>query len=151
MSNFGRTLFGGSAFIRRTLTPFVLIFAVFLPLLIDAWTPARVLFMAGIEFICALLLGGLWLPSQYSRWAFRILAGMVFLAYVAYAVHEFFFTHKAFRISGSRAEDTPYNSLLGLTIIGLPSLCYALFGRFTLRPPPPDPAETNPETDDDHP
>ena len=149
MSKFGQTLFGGSGFIRWTLSPFVLIFAVVLPLLVESWTPARVFFMAGIELICVTLLAGFWLPSRYGHWAFRGLAGLVFLAYAVYFVHEFFFTDKAFKFTGRRSEDSPFNALVGFIIIGLPSLWYSLLGRFTLRPPPPDSAEDIIESNDD--
>jgi hypothetical protein len=148
MRKFGQTLFGGSAFIRWTLSPFVLIFAVVLPLLVESWTPARILLMAGIELMCITLLAGFWPPSRYGHWAFRGLAGLVFLAYAAYLVKEFFFTDNPIRIAGRRSEDSPFNALLGFIIIGLPSLWYSLFGRFTLRPPPPESSEGIIESDD---
>ena len=120
-----------------------------LPLLVEIWTLARVLLLSGVELICLTLLAGFWLPSKYGHWAFRGLAGLVFLAYAAYLVHEFFFTEKPFRIAGRRSEDSPFNALLGFIIIGLPSLWYSLFGRFTLHSPPPESAEDIIESDDD--
>ena len=63
MSQFGQTLFGTSGFIRWTLTPFVLIFAIFMPLALDGWTPTRVALMVGMELMCVALLAGFWLPT----------------------------------------------------------------------------------------
>jgi hypothetical protein len=134
VSNFGRTLFGGSGFIRWSLTPFVLIFAIFMPLLIEQWTPTRVALMIGIEFMCLALLAGFWLPARFGHWAFRGLAAMVFLVYATYLVHELFIAKKPFTLVERRSEASPRNAVLGLIFIGLPSLWFALRGRFTLRP-----------------
>jgi len=151
MSTFGQTLFGGSKFIRWALTPFALIFAVCMPLLIERWTPVAVALMAAMELMCVGLLAGFWLPARIGRWAFRGLTGLVFFAYAAYLVHEFFFTETPFKFSGPRSQASPFNALAGLVIIGLPSLWYLLLGRFTLRPPPPEPEldEQDIESDDD--
>jgi len=135
MSRFGQTLFGNSKFITWTLSPFVLIFAIFMPLLIDGWTPLRVVLAVGMELMCAALLAGFWLPARIGHWAFRGLAGLIFLAYAAYVVYELFFNTPSI-ISGRRSEPSPFNALLGFLLIGLPSLWYSALGRFTLRQPP---------------
>lgn len=136
MSKFGQTLFGGSPFIRWALTPFVLIFAISLPLLMEDWTPTKVALFIGVELVCLTLLAGFWLPPRLGHWAFRGLAGLVFFAYAAYLVHEFAFTDTPFKASSWRGEASPYNALLGFIVIGLPSLWFALRGRFTLRAEP---------------
>jgi hypothetical protein len=136
MSKFGQTLFGGGGFIRWTLSPFILLFVVFMPLCIDEWTVTRVLLMVGMELMCVSLLAGFWLPSRIGYWAFRFLAGMVALAYAAYLIDEFFFSNKPMTITGSRGEASPFSALLGFLVIGVPSLLFAVLGRFTLRPPP---------------
>lgn len=136
MSRFGQTLFGNSKFITWTLSPLVLIFAIFMPLLIDGWTPLRVVLAVGMELMCAALLAGFWLPAGIGHWAFRILAGLIFLAYAAYVVYELFFTNTSFMISGRCSAASPFNALLGFLLIGLPSLWYSALGRFTLRQPP---------------
>src|SRR5262249_17451525 len=126
---------GGSRFIRWSLSPFVLLFAVFMPMAIEQWTSARVALITGMEFMCIALLGGFWLPVRLGRWAFRGLAGAVFFSYAGYLIYEFFFSNAPFRVFGNRGEASPRNALLGFLIIGLPSLWYALLGRFTFRPP----------------
>lgn len=147
MNAFGQTLFGGSTFIRWALSPFVLLFAVVMPLLVEKWTLKVGGMIAGMEFLCLALLAGFWLPARIGRWAFRSLAGAVFLAYAGYLVDQFFFSDTPFRLVGSRAEVSPRNALLGLVIIGLPSLWYAIFGRFTFREPQPEPEMM--QSDDD--
>src|SRR5262245_8205370 len=122
-----------SGFIRWALTPFVLIFAILMPLRIENWTPARAVLMLGMELLCLALLAGFWLPARLGHWAFRSVAALVFLAYSGYAIHEFFFTDARFTLSGRRSEASPFNALLGFLIIGLPSPLFALRGRFTLR------------------
>jgi len=134
MSQFGRTLFGASGFIRWTLTPFVLIFAVFMPLLLDEWTPTRISLMAGMELICAALLAGFWLPPRFGRWAFRIVAALVFLAYSAYLIHELAFGNRSLSTSTNGAS--PLRAVMGFVVIGIPSLWFALKGRFSVAAPP---------------
>ncbi len=136
MSRFGQTLFGGSPFIRWALTPFVLLFAISMPLLMEEWTPTRVALMVGVELVCLSLLAGFWLPSRLGHWAFRGLSDLVFLAYAAYVVDMFFLKDQPGVSSGRRSDASPLNALLGFVVIGLPALWFALKGRFTLRAEP---------------
>ena len=149
MKNFGKTLFGCSSFIKWSLTPFVLLFAAVMPLLIEQWTPVRLALVLIMELMCAALLAGFWLPERFGRCFFRILCGAVFLAYAGYLISEFFFSDKPFKLLQSRGEASPRNALLGFIFIGLPSLCYSLFGRFTFRPPESENDEHEPESDND--
>lgn len=137
MSAFGQTLFGGSQFVRWTLSPLVILFALLMPFLVEGWTLTRVVVFAGIEFLCLALLVGFWLPVRVGRWAFRCVCGGVFLAYAVYVMNQLLFSDAPFRLFESRAVTSPRNAVLGLVIIGLPSLWYALFGRFTRRKPVP--------------
>ena len=124
MSNFGKTLFGGSGFVRWSLTPFVLLFAILMPVMVEDWTLKMIAMMGGMELMCLALLGGFWLPTR----------AFVFLAYASYVLFEFFLSNGRPRNGGSGA--TPLNALLGFVVIGLPSLWFALRGRFTLRDEP---------------
>ena len=142
MSNFGKTLFGGSKFIRWTLSPLLLLFAILMPFLIEKWTLIAGILMAGMELACVALLMGFWLPSNIGHWAFRVLAGVVFLAYAGYLICEFFFSDAPFKLAENRGETSPLNAMLGFIFIGLPCLWYSLVGRFTLRP-----TEQEPEID----
>ncbi len=129
MSNFGETLFGGSAFVRWTLSPFILIFALVIPFLIPEWTSAGVAIMVGIEIACLALLAGFWLPTKVANRAFRVLAGLVFVFYAGYLAQQFLFTDVAARIFERRGA-TPRNALIGFIVIGLPCLTFAIRGRF---------------------
>ena len=126
MSAFGQTLFSGSRFIRWALSPFILIFAVFMPLLLEDWNATRIVLMVGMELACIALLAGFWLPQRWGIRAFRVLAGLVFLAYAAYVIDAVVLT-----------KTTPqYQALIGFLIVGVASLWFALKGRFSLRPLP---------------
>lgn len=139
MSAFGQTLFGGSRFVRWALSPFVLLFAVVMPLLVEKWTLEIVAMIAGMEFLCLALLAGFWLPARIGRWAFRGVAGAVFLVFAGYLIDQFFFTDTLLKPVESRSETSPRNALLGFVIIGLPSMWFAFFGRFTLQEPQSEP------------
>jgi hypothetical protein len=136
MSKFGQTLFGDGGFIRWTLSPFVLLFAFTMPMLINGWTFGRMVLIGGMELMCACLLAGFWLPPRIGFWGFRVLAGLVFVAYAAYLIDEFLFSQKPSNGIGRRSDASPFNALLGLLVIGVPCLLFAVLGRFTLRPPP---------------
>jgi hypothetical protein len=126
MSAFGETLFSGSRFMRWALSPFILIFAVFMPLLLEDWNATRIVLMAGMELACIALLAGFWLPQHWGIRAFRVLGALVFLAYAAYVIDGVILTKTA----------PKYESLIGFLVIGLPSLWFALKGRFSLSAPP---------------
>ena len=126
VSAFGETLFSGSRFVRWALSPFVLIFAVSMPLLVENWTVKTTIMIAGMEVVCIALLAGFWLPARWGLWAFRLLAALVFLAYAAYVIDMMFLTKTS----------PPYQALIGFLVIGVPSFWFALKGRFSLRAPP---------------
>lgn len=123
MSTFGDTLFGGSRFVRWSLTPVILCFALWLPVQMHEMTASKWLVIIGLEVVSAALLAGFWLPAWIGRWCFRVVTALVFLCYLWYLTSAFSAAHV-----GSRMK-----SLLGFLIIGLPSLCYTVLGRFSLR------------------
>ena len=140
MSIWGETLFGNSKFIRWTLSPLVMLFAILMPFLInfciEKWTITATIIMLGLELMCIALLMGFWLPSKIGRWAFRGLSCLIFLTYASYLIYEFFFSDTPFRLIENSGEASPRNALLGFIVIGLPCLWYSIFGRFTLKPSP---------------
>jgi hypothetical protein len=138
MSAFGQTLFGGSVFIRWALSPFVVLFAILLPVFAQKSKWEQVLVIGALEFLCVALLAGFWLPARFGRLAFRCVAGAVFAAYSAYVVSTFAFPHTHFDLLEDSGKTSPRNALLGFVVIGLPGLWYALFGRFTWRSPRPE-------------
>jgi len=136
MCEFGRALVGGGGCVRWTLTPFVLLFAVGMPLLVPDWTFVGVAVMAGLELMCLCLLAGFWLPRRLGFGAFRILGGVVFLVYAAYLVYEVFVSDRPFAVSPDPGEPSPFNALLGFVLIGIPGLWLAVLGRFSPGRPP---------------
>jgi hypothetical protein len=60
---------------------------------------------------------------------------MVFLIYLSYLVYELFLSEAPFKLFEGRGAASPRNALLAFLAIGLPSLWYALLGRFSLKPP----------------
>ena len=148
VSNFGRIVFSRRPFIIWALTPFLLLFAIAMPLLITEWTLGLVALMAGLELLSVSVLVGFWAPPRVAAIAFRTAASLVFVAYAAYLIAEFA-GDKPLRLSGARSDASPRNALLGFIIIGLPSLCYAALGRFTLRKPPPEDPDEDVVDDDD--
>jgi len=96
------TLFGGGGFVRWVLSPFVLLLAVVMPLVIDGWTFGNVVLIGVMELMCVCLLAGFWLPSRRGFWAFRVLAGLVVLAYSTYFFTECFYSGKRLTVTGRR-------------------------------------------------
>ena len=132
MSNFGKTLFSGSRLIFRSLAPFLLLFAIVMPLVVDHWTLRSIVVMFAMEVCTLLLVLGLFDPQRFD-WAFRGVTAIVFLAYLAYFIDEFCFSDQSFSWSGRRSDTSPRNAFFGFIFIGAPSLWYTLTGRWTLR------------------
>lgn len=126
MCHFGETLFGGGGFIRWALSPWVIVFAVSMPVLVGLageWTLGKILVIVGLEFMCLALLAGFWLPARVGHWANRSLAGCVFLLYLFYLVDQL------------RKAELLGQAFTGFVLIGLPCFYYAVRGRFGTREP----------------
>jgi len=136
MNSFGSTLFNASPFIRWTISPFVFLTMVVLPLTIPSFTPKAVLSMTVLELIGMFLLLSMWTKGKIQKIAFRIVTGFVVIVYASYLIYEFFYSGHSLNDTGSSSEASPKNSLLGFIIIGLPCLWFTIFGRFTLSPAP---------------
>ena len=130
---FGDRLFIGSRFIFWSLTPFLIGFAIGVPLMIEGWKPSMVIFVVAMEIPILCLVLGLYDPTRF-RWALRVTTGMVFALYLWYLVDMWVLSDKEFKLFVSRSEASPINALLGFVIIGIPSLIFSLKGRFTLEP-----------------
>jgi len=124
--------FISTPFIRWTLIPVLLLFAVSIPLMMDEWTLGGALAVMGLSTTAVLYAAALAWPGRL-RWASRAVAGMVFVFYAIYAVDQWFLSDTPFRLVEPTSNASPRNALLGLVIIGLPALIYALRGR-TLPP-----------------
>jgi len=132
MTDFGKTLFGGSRFIFWSLAPAILIFLFTMPFLVPKWSVGIVAMLVGFWIIGVCLILGMMNPARFG-WAFRIVSGMIVLLYVAYALTELGQNDWTLKRPRSRGEANPVNALVGLVVIGSPALMYTLLGRFTFR------------------
>jgi hypothetical protein len=140
MTEFGKTLFGGSRFIFWSLAPAIVIFLVAIPFLVPKWTSGIVLMLMAFWIVGVALILGMLNPSRFG-WAFRVVGAMVFLIYVAYALAELVEHNWKLIRPRSRGEANPVNALIGLVVIGGPALMYAVLGRFSLRKEEDEPFE----------
>ena len=127
MAKVGDVLFSGSRFIFWGASPFLLLFAIILPLMPGPWSATSIALVSGLDATALLLILALYDPKRFW-WAGRSATGIVFVAFVAYLADEIS-SGKPWRF-GPRSEDSPVNALLGLLFIGLPCLRYTLLGRF---------------------
>jgi hypothetical protein len=121
-----RQLFSGSRFIFWALTPFLLLFAIVMPLTIVGWTQTKIVLVALLDILALLLAFGLYNPMR-NEWALRIVTGLVFSGYASYVASEIY-SGAPLRLSGSEAEVSLRNSLLGLVLIGWPCIKFTLQG-----------------------
>jgi len=77
-------------FVRWALIPALLLFAVGMPLMMDEWTIGRILLMTALSGTAVLYAAALAWPSRL-QWASRAVAGMVFVFYLIYTIHQWFF------------------------------------------------------------
>lgn len=117
--------FRSTPLLRWTLIPVLVLFGAGMPFLIPKYTLWRALLMAALSGTALVYAAALMWP-RYLWLTGRIVAAMVFLFYIAYAVSELFFSDHPFVIGERRSRASPVNSLLGLLIIGVPALLYAL-------------------------
>ncbi len=131
MSAFGKTLFGGSRFVRWSLTPFLVVTALLMPLAVQKPETIGILILIGLEVVLVALLAGLWLPEALGRWCFRLVTAVVFSACLAFMIALF--------STVCRRKDVNWlhEGVPSFLLIGIPCLwytfCYTLTGRFTLR------------------
>jgi hypothetical protein len=142
---FGDATFSGSKFIFWCLAPILVLCGVGLPLMLTDWNPTKVIVAVGWSSACFLAIPALY-DSRRFWWAARALTLIIFASYAEYLVYEWFFSGKGIGPT-RRSEASPWNSMLGFVVIGLPALWYTVFGRFSLRAPPEEPEST--EGDDD--
>lgn len=116
--------FAGSPFLRWTLIPILVLFAVGMPLMVDEWTVRSGVLVGALSGASILYALAMLSPARF-HWAGRTVAAMVFLAYLAYAISEIFFSNHPIRLDERRSTASPMNAVLGLIIIGLPALWYA--------------------------
>ena len=125
MSEFGNTLFSGSPLIRWTLLPVLVLCAVLFGLIAFSSVLAREIVPALVSSVLTVGCFTMTVALLFPRcgWAFRVVTGLVFVAYLSYMIYEWGFD-KADGIGwqSSRSESNPRNALLGFIIIGLPCL-----------------------------
>ena len=117
--------FRSTPLLRWTLIPVLVLFGAGMPFLVPKYTLWRALLMTALSGTALVYAAALMWP-RYLWLTGRIVAGMVFLFYIAYAVSEWFFSDHPFVIGERRSRSSPVNSLLGLLIIGVPAILYAL-------------------------
>jgi hypothetical protein len=132
--SFGETAFSGSRFIFWCISPLLLLCGLGVPLMLEDWNPTKVIVAVGWSACCLLAIPALY-DARRFWWAARGVTAIIFACYLSYLIFEVFMSGKSFALT-RRSDASPFNSLLGFVIIGLPALWYTCFGRFTLRKPP---------------
>ena len=121
-----KLLFSGSRFIFWALAPFLLLFAIVLPLTIVDWNQKRVVLVALLDLLAVLLAFGLYNPRP-NEWALRMVTGLVFVGYASYVVLELY-AGAPLKLAGTRGEVSLRNALLGLLVLGWPCIKFTLQG-----------------------
>ena len=130
---FGDVAFSGSRFIFWCVAPVLAICAIGVPLLVDEWTPLKIVLSAAWALGCLAAILALYNARRYWL-AARGVTGIIFLGYLAYVIDQVLLSGKPIEPT-RRSDASPWNSILGFIIIGLPALWYTLFGRFSPRRP----------------
>lgn len=130
MSQFGKTLFSGSRFIFWSLAPFLVLFAVVMPLSITEWNVTRVILITVMDAAALLLVIGLY-NTKRIWWALRGVTAIVFFGYLAMLIDEFI--HGDTTVKGLLRGDSPLEVIKTFIGVGIPCLLYTLLGRFSRR------------------
>jgi hypothetical protein len=134
MSLFGKTAFSGIPFMFWSLAPILFGCALmsgwftFTVAMAGKFLPAAFGATGTVALLCGVLV--LFNPRRFS-WAGRVVTGTIFVGYLGYAIHEWFFTDHPFRWLQRTSAASPRNALLGLIVIGGPCLWFTIMGRWT--------------------
>lgn len=142
MSRFGNTLFSGSRFIFWPLGVVLIVGGVsFFGLALWAFpeTPQQIGSVV-VGAFCLLLAVGLGNPQRF-RLLSRVITGLVFGLYLIYVLLEWRPWFAQGPRHGADVLARPLRSITGMMVIGLPSLYWTIFGRFSMREPKPVPSE----------
>lgn len=125
MRGVGKALFGGSRFVRWTVVPMVILCGLVLPLLEEHWTLERAWKLGLVECCLVLLVLAVGWPDRF-RWAGRVLAGVLFTVNALALVSDL----RDVPAGVSWTDTNAWNTARAMLILGLPSLWYAVRGRF---------------------
>jgi len=121
-----RGIFSGARFYFWAISPFVLLFTWGLLRGWSRYAPGEKVGIVVLIVFMWLLVLALYRPGR-SRWAGRLVAGSVSLAFIAYFLLELVFTVRHGTLSGSH-QGSMLQALLGVLFVGIPTTVYALSG-----------------------
>jgi hypothetical protein len=130
VNQFGRTLFSGSRFIFWSLAPFLVLFAVVMPLSITEWNVTRVILITVMDAAALLLVIGLYNTKRFW-WALRGVTMIVFFGYLAMLIDELI--HGDTTVKGLLRGESPLEVIKTFIGVAIPCLLYTLLGRFSRR------------------
>jgi L-asparagine transporter-like permease len=149
MSLFGRTQFSGNRFTFWALAPFLIMFAVAMPLSITQWSVARVILIISLDLCAVLLTIGLYDTTRFW-WALRGVTAIVFLAYLAYLIDALVHWKTSISLKSILAGDAPWGAIRGFMGIGIPCLLFSVLGRFSRHESSENTADAPAEPGDGH-
>jgi hypothetical protein len=115
-----------------SLSPFLAAFIILMPLLVQKRDTGALITLVVVELVAVLALLGLFSSCQFW-WAWRGVGAIIFLGYCAYLVAMLVESGGKIAITPRKSEASAFNAICGLIVFGVPGLCYAVFGRLTLR------------------
>jgi hypothetical protein len=110
--------------------PAMMLFTAFMYLFFDqrgGWPISEIVFVG----VCAAMSFGLVMALINATkfwWGLRIVTFIIFAAYLAYLLHEFWFTSQPLEVTPRRSAATPFNAILGFLFFGVPCLLYSFWG-----------------------
>lgn len=126
--------------------PFLVALIVVLPFAVSR-TPIALMTAAAVELFCILMLLGLYDPARFW-WAWRGVAGLVFLACAIYLTATLIESGGKLTIPRRKSGLHPVGAIFAMLTFGLPALWYTLLERSTLRPDDPVDESTFSEYDE---
>jgi hypothetical protein len=111
------------------LMPFLVVFILAMPLLIQKRDAAAWVTLSAVEGLAVLMLLGLF-DSRRFWWAWRGVGAGVFLGYATYLIVMLMQGNEAIRLPERKSEASAFNALCGLVVFGGPGLWFAVTGRF---------------------
>ena len=115
--------------VMAAMAPIAVVVSIVMFLVFDdrGWKAAEVVFES-ILVVVALCVSLSAISPRGFWWAPRLVAFVIFLAYLVYFFYEILFVGDDFSVPVSAGSPSAFNALRGLCFFGIPCLLYAIFG-----------------------
>lgn len=110
-------------------TPIAVVLTAFMYVYFDSyeWEPGPIIVQVALSAISVgLVVATIW--PEKGWWGIRVVAFVIFAAYLWYLIDMIWLSGQAIEITERRSQATPFNAILGFLFFGIPCFLYTMWG-----------------------